>query len=133
VPDLLAELHAERFEIALVTNKPIEQSVQILQAFDLLKYFRWRMGGDGPFPRKPAPDALYAVMRDASAGKEDTMMVGDSGVDLQTARSAGVRICLARYGFGFSDIAADTLTGEELIVDAPTEIVDAVRRDGHRY
>jgi hypothetical protein len=44
-----------------------------------------------------------------------------------------VRICLARYGFGFPDITADTLTGEELIVDAPNEIVNAVRRDGHRY
>jgi phosphoglycolate phosphatase len=128
VPDLLKRLRAQQLEMALVTNKPLEQSVQILKAFDLLKYFRWRIGGDGPLPRKPAPDGLYAVMRDAAAGKDDTMLVGDSGVDLQTARNAGVRICLARYGFGFADIAPGTLTGDELIVDGPHEIADAVRQ-----
>jgi phosphoglycolate phosphatase len=128
VPELLKHLRAQHLEIALVTNKPLEQSVQILKAFDLLKYFRWRIGGDGPLPRKPAPDGLYAVMRDAAAGKDDTMLVGDSGVDLQTARNAGVRICLARYGFGFADIAPGTLTGDELIVDGPHEIADAVRQ-----
>jgi phosphoglycolate phosphatase len=128
VPDLLKHLCAQHLDMALVTNKPLEQSVQILKAFDLLKYFRWRIGGDGPLPRKPAPDGLYAVMRDAAAGKDDTMLVGDSGVDLQTARNAGVRICLARYGFGFADIAPGTLTGDELIVDAPHEIADAVRQ-----
>ena len=67
-------------------------------------------------------------MRDASAGHDDTMLVGDSGVDLQTARNAGVRVCLARYGFGFAEIAPDTLAGDELIVDRPAEIVDAVRQ-----
>jgi phosphoglycolate phosphatase len=128
VPELLEHLRAQQLEMALVTNKPLEQSVQILEAFDLLKYFRWRVGGDGPLPRKPAPDGLYAVMRDASAGNGDTMLVGDSAVDLQTARNAGVRICLARYGFGFADIAPDTLSGAEVIVDGPHEIVDAVRQ-----
>jgi phosphoglycolate phosphatase len=128
VPDLLEELHARELGLALVTNKPLEQSVNILEAFDLLKYFQWRVGGDGPLPRKPAPDGLYAVMRDASAGNDDTMLVGDSGVDLQTARNAGVRVCLARYGFGFAEIAPGTLAGDELIVDRPAEIVDAVRQ-----
>ena len=128
IPDVLKELHAQQLDMALVTNKPLEQSVQILKAFDLLKYFRWRVGGDGPWPRKPDPAGLRSVMRDASVDEDDTMLVGDSGVDLQTARHAGVRVCLARYGFGFADLAPDALTGDELIVDAPHEIVDAVRR-----
>ena len=52
---------------------------------------------------------------------------GDSTVDLETARNAGVRICLARYGFGFADLAPDVLRGDELIVDQPREIAEAVR------
>jgi hypothetical protein len=41
---------------------------------------------------------------------------------LQTARNAGVGICLARYGFGFADLAADALTGDELLADSPAQI-----------
>jgi len=54
------------------------------------------------------------------------MLVGDSGVDLSTARNAGVRICLARYGFGFADVAPETLRGDELLVDEPSQIAGAV-------
>ena len=132
IPEVLKQLHVHGFEMALVTNKPLEQSMQILKAFDLLKYFRWRVGGDGPWPRKPDPEGLRSVMTDASAGPDDTMLVGDSGVDLQTARNAGVRVCLARYGFGFADIPPGALAGDDIIVDSPTEIVDVVRRtDDH--
>ena len=41
-------------------------------------------------------------MKQASAGPSETILVGDSAVDLQTSRNAGVRICLARYGFGYA-------------------------------
>ena len=45
-------------------------------------------------------------------------MVGDSAIDLQTARAAGVRVCLVRYGFGFGTVAGK-LRGDELIVETP--------------
>jgi phosphoglycolate phosphatase len=108
--------------MALLTNKPFEQTRTILETFTLSKYFRWSVGGDGPWPRKPAPDGLRYLMTQAPAGPAETLMIGDSSVDLQTARNAGVRICLARYGFGFADIAANTLVGDELLADSPGEI-----------
>ena len=43
-------------------------------------------------------------------------------VDLETARNAGVRICLARYGFGFADLAPGTLKGDEWLADSPRAI-----------
>jgi phosphoglycolate phosphatase-like HAD superfamily hydrolase len=46
----------------------------------------------------------------------DTVMVGDSAIDLRTGRAAGTRICLVRYGFGFTT-AAGELSGDELIAD----------------
>lgn len=128
VPDVLRELHEEGIALALLTNKPLEQSVQILRAFDLVKYFRWRVGGDGPWPRKPDPEGLRFLMGEASARTEETLLVGDSIVDLQTARNAGVHICLARYGFGFHDFSGDALNGEESLVDDPREIPDVVRK-----
>ena len=47
-------------------------------------------------------------------------------IDLQTARNAGVRICLARYGFGFADLRPDELRGDEWIADTPADIAGAL-------
>jgi phosphoglycolate phosphatase len=122
VPRMLEDVRARDVAVALLTNKPREHSVKILEAFDLAKYFRWVVGGDGPWPRKPAPDAMRFLMRQASAGPSETILVGDSRVDLHTARNAGVRVCLARYGFGYADVPVDELTGAETLVDRPSEI-----------
>ena len=122
IPQLLDELRLHGISMALLTNKPREQSVKILDVFALSKYFRWVVGGDGPWPRKPAPDGARFLMNQASAGPGETMIIGDSMVDLQTSRNAGVRICLARYGFGFADLDADQLRGDESLVDTPKDI-----------
>ena len=130
VAGALRELREERITTALLTNKPLEQAVAILRAFDLFKYFPWRVGGDGPWPRKPDPEGLRFLMDMAQAQPRDTMLVGDSSTDWQTARNADVRVCLARYGFGFPDLAEGTLTGEEWLVDHPREIPEVARQAG---
>jgi phosphoglycolate phosphatase len=126
VPELLAELSRRNVSLALLTNKPLQASVRILEHFGLAGYFPRRVGGDGPWPRKPAPDGLQFLMREEAVAPAGTTLVGDSSVDLQTARNAGVRVCLARYGFGFADLAADSLEGSELLVDRPAEIAEAL-------
>jgi phosphoglycolate phosphatase len=122
ISHLLEHLHGHDITMALLTNKPLDQTKTILETFEFSKYFRWSAGGDGPWPRKPAPDGLRYLMRQASVGPSETVMIGDSSVDLQTARNAGVRICLARYGFGFAEIASSTLAGDELLADSPGDI-----------
>jgi phosphoglycolate phosphatase len=127
IPELLADLSSAHVAMALLTNKPLAASTRILQAFGLEKYFSVCIGGDGPWPRKPVPDGLQFVMKSASAEPKDTLLVGDSPIDLQTARNGGVRICLARYGFGFADLSPQELRGDELIVDDPRDIARAMR------
>jgi phosphoglycolate phosphatase len=122
IPGLLDQLQSRQVAMALLTNKPLEQTRKILDLFDLAPYFRWVVGGDGPWPRKPAPDALIFLMNQASSDPAETTLIGDSIVDLQTSRNAGVRICLARYGFGFADLPADQLRGDEALVDTPADI-----------
>ena len=130
IPALLDELRGREIAMALLTNKPLSQSRAILETFDLSRYFTWVVGGDGPWPRKPAPDGMRFLMSQASAGPAETILIGDSTVDLQTSRNAGVRICLARYGFGYADLPAAELTGEEALVDTPAEIAEVL--DGRR-
>ena len=87
---------------------------------------RWVVGGDGPWPRKPAPEGMWHLMQQASAAPDETVLIGDSAIDLQTSRNAGVAVCLARYGFGFADLSADALRGDESLVNTPAEIADVV-------
>ena len=126
IPRMLDDLSGTQTAMALLTNKPMAQSVRLLEIFGLAKYFRWIVGGDGPWPRKPSPDGMRHLMHQASAGPLETILVGDSAVDLITSRNAGVRICLARYGFGYADLPADDLRGDEALVDTPSEIAMVV-------
>ena len=122
IADLLDELQSRQMSMALLTNKPLDQSNRILDAFGFAEHFRWLVGGDGPWPRKPEPDGIRFLMQQAGANADETVLIGDSTVDLKTARNAGVRICLARYGFGFADVPAADLRGDESLVDTPAEI-----------
>jgi phosphoglycolate phosphatase len=129
IPALLSELEAAGMALAVLTNKPLEPSVRILDAFDLSKHFQWVVGGDGPWPRKPAPDGMQFLMQQAGTDPGETVLVGDSTIDLQTSRNTGVGICLARYGFGFAELAASDLRGDEWVVDTPAEISGVLSGD----
>lgn len=124
VSDLLARL-ARLVCLAVLTNKPGGATARVLDGLGLAPYFAWVVAGDGPLARKPDPEGLLHLMRQANAPPDATVLVGDSGNDLETARRAGSRICLARYGFGYRLTDAD-LHGDERLADTPRDIGDIV-------
>jgi phosphoglycolate phosphatase len=89
---------SRRARLAVLTNKPEGVSRQILDALHIGDRFETVIGGDGPYPRKPDPRGLLALM--AMAGSTRTLMVGDSPIDWATASAAGCSFAWARYGFG---------------------------------
>jgi phosphoglycolate phosphatase len=115
---------ATRARLAVLTNKPLHQTARLLEALGLRARFADVIGGDGPLPRKPHPDGLRALMRSAGVEPSGTVLVGDSQTDLLTARHAGTRLCLVRYGFGFESVPPASLSVEDLLVDAPRELPD---------
>jgi len=125
MPDTIASL-AARASLGVLTNKPIEATRAILDGLHLSPFFDADavLGGDGPHPRKPDPAGLQALCDRANVPSADAMLVGDSVVDWETARHAGTRICLARYGFGFREFPQNRLDGTERIIDAPSELLD---------
>lgn len=127
IPEALAGAAAIA-PLAVLTNKPEEQTVAILDALGLRDPFRWVIGGNSRFPRKPDPASLQYLATEAGVGPGQVVLVGDSLVDVRTARNAGTRLCVARYGFGFASISEGTLTPGEVVVDHPGEIVGVVRR-----
>jgi len=124
IPEVLAALGA-RASLALLTNKPRGATRRILAGVDLVRFFDEdaMVGGDGPFPRKPDPDGLLWLCTRAGVGPGATMLVGDSAIDWRTARNAGTRICLARYGFGFRGFAQAELSAGEAVIDAPQDLL----------
>jgi len=115
------EALAPRANLAILTNKPQRPTERILEGLAIAPLFRWVIGGDTDHGRKPDPAGLNYLMSVAGAGAAETVMVGDSAIDLRTARAAGTRICLVRYGFGFRTAVAE-LAGDELVADHPSEI-----------
>jgi phosphoglycolate phosphatase len=100
--DGIAEVVAEaaaRVPLAVLTNKPGGPTRRLLDAFDLSRHFRWVIGGDDAYPRKPDPAALHALVGLAETTAAQTLMIGDSMVDVETGRNAGTRVCGVLYGF----------------------------------
>ena len=83
----------------VLTNKPGGFAREILQGLGMLESFRAVIGGDES-PRKPEPEGLLALCKALEAAPAETLLVGDSTVDVATARAAGVRVCAILWGLG---------------------------------
>lgn len=123
IPETL-EAMAGRVMMAVLTNKPREATRRILEGLDLHSHFIEVVAGDGPFPRKPDPASLRHVIETAKTTAAQTVLVGDSRVDLETAERAGTRIALARYGFGFRFSPAE-LAGAA-VIEKPMDLLQVL-------
>ena len=104
VPEALEKLAA--FPMAVLTNKPVRISVRILEGLRLAKYFRAVYGGNSFETKKPDPLGALTILRGLGAAPVEAMLIGDSEVDVQTARNAGTFAAAVNYGFGTHDRAA---------------------------
>lgn len=92
--------------MAVLTNKPVRVSVRILNEMGLAKYFRVIYGGNSFETKKPDPLGAITILSEFGASPREAMLVGDSEVDVQTARNAGTLAVAVNYGFGVHDRAA---------------------------
>lgn len=94
----LEELDTPERTLSVLTNKPHRESTLILEGLGLHARFSFVYGGDSFARKKPDPIGVRRLIDDAEATENETLFVGDSAVDLATARRAGVRCCLVTYG-----------------------------------
>ena len=113
----------EHARLAVLTNKPTRATEAVLDGLGLTAYFDDVVGGDGEWPRKPDPAGLQHLIERAGAARGGTLLVGDSAIDHETAARAGVRCCLATYGFGYASFPPERLSGNEWLVRHPSELV----------
>jgi phosphoglycolate phosphatase len=109
----------KHFSMAVLTNKPTRFSQRILEGLDLARYFRYVHGGNSFTRKKPDPMGLDALLRDFHAAPHEAMMIGDSAVDVQTARNAHTWSCCVTYGLGAAGLAA---CPPDVLVESLTEL-----------
>ena len=103
VADSLAELSRTKVPMAVLTNKPVKISVRILEALGLATHFRAIYGGNSFESKKPDPRGANTIVSEFGASPRETMLIGDSEVDVQTARNASLIAVAVNYGFGVHD------------------------------
>ena len=90
----------EKHSMAVLTNKPVNFSRAILDGLGFSRYFRYVYGGNSFAKKKPDPMGAHTLLRDFKAAPQEAMIVGDSDVDIKTARNAGIWSCGVSYGLG---------------------------------
>jgi phosphoglycolate phosphatase len=118
VPEALEHLAA--FPMAILTNKPVRVSNRILEELGLAKYFRAVYGGNSFETKKPNPHGAHTILREFGAAPAEAILIGDSEVDVQTARNAGTFAAAVNYGFGAHDRAAHPA---DIYLDRLTDLV----------
>ncbi len=119
---MLEELQKKGIKTAVVSNKADFATKKLAESyFGGLLASAVGENEAGGIRKKPAPDSLLAVMHELGAEKEKTAYVGDSEVDIQTARNAGVD-CIS-VTWGFKDREFLIKNGASRLIDAPSEIV----------
>jgi phosphoglycolate phosphatase len=93
--------------MAVLTNKPVRISKAIIEGLGLSKHFFQIYGGNSFEQKKPHPKGVEALLSESGIDAAKAMMVGDSAVDVQTARNAGIKACGVTYGFQPETLAAE--------------------------
>jgi len=92
--------------MAVLTNKPVNISVRILEGLGLEGFFRAIYGGNSFATKKPDPLGANTILSEFRIAAPQAAMVGDSEVDVQTARNVGMISAIVNFGFGTHDRAA---------------------------
>lgn len=99
VTELLQTLQARGVMLAVASNKYQEATLKLVRHFFPSICFAAIYGQREEVPIKPAPDIVYDILRDTGVVKEATLYVGDSGVDMQTAKNADIVSVGVTWGF----------------------------------
>jgi len=118
---ICASRNGDAVQMAVLSNKPVVPSRAIVDALGLGNYFFQVYGGNSFHTKKPDPTGVQALLSEAHVRPEQAVIIGDSDIDVLTARNAGIYSLGVNYGFAphtFIDAAPDVL------IDQPQELAE---------
>jgi phosphoglycolate phosphatase len=115
--------HAPPRAMAVLTNKPVRPARAICDALGLAPFFMNIYGGNSFSTKKPDPEGLFALMSEADAKPEETVMIGDSQVDVLTARNGGAWSIGCTFGLAPGSLEE---IPPDILVDSPADWTEAL-------
>ncbi len=111
----------------VVSNKPTEASIYILEKLGVSHYFEFIIGGGDKFPLKPNPTAIKYILEKTKSNPEKSWIVGDNHTDMDAGKSAGIKLCFANYGLGIKS----KKNPPDIEINTFKEFVDFVTKKGN--
>ncbi len=99
VKEVLKDLSKKRFKISLLTTKGQDQADKLIDHFELRKYFAFVMGRRDGLKHKPSPESLLFICNEINVESKNTLMVGDTELDILCGKNAGAKTCAVSYGY----------------------------------
>lgn len=124
---LLEDMKAAGIRLAVLSNKPDREAVNVVKSIFGESTFQWVQGQKEDVPRKPDPTAALMIARELGTGPSEALYIGDSEVDIATGNAAGMKTIGVSWGFRGKE--ALRAAGAGLVVDSPEEIMELIIRD----
>ncbi len=126
VIELLKTLKSKKYKLAVVSNKH-EYLVKELNERMFMGLFDVSVGATSEIAHKPAPDMVYKALAELDLGADDVLFIGDSDIDIQTAKRAGIRNIGVTWGFRSREVLIKE--GADAIVDRVDELIPLIEGD----
>lgn len=125
IVDMLRELKTQGIKLAVLSNKPHLQTVDVVNAFFEKDTFSCMQGQMDGVPRKPDPTAAVIIAEKIQAVPEECVYIGDSDVDMQTGNAASMVTVGVTWGFRSREVLIEN--GAKYTIDKPEELIKIVK------
>lgn len=124
LPDTLQEMRDKGIVLGIVSNKPASTLDEVLPKFFPEGFFKYVYGSSENVPLKPDPHCVLEIMKKENIGKNQVLYVGDTGVDMETGKNAGVFTIGVLWGFRDEDELQKH--GADAIIDSPEKLLEYI-------
>ena len=111
-------------QMAVLSNKPVVPSRDIVRALGLGDFFVCVYGGNSFTTKKPDPLGVRTIMQETGVAADEALIIGDSAVDVLTGRNAGLWTCGVTYGFAPHSLEQ---APPDVLVESPRELGELLR------
>ncbi len=111
-------------QMAVLTNKPVHASRDIVRALGLGDFFTCVYGGNSFTTKKPDPLGVRTILQETGVAPDEALMIGDSSVDVLTGRNAGLWTCGVTYGFAPHSLEK---VPPDVLIESPRELGELLR------
>lgn len=124
IPEMLKALKDRGIHLAVLSNKPDRQTVKVVKEIFGDNIFDYAQGQKDGIRRKPAPDGVWYLMEQMQVSKEECLYIGDSEVDAETGKNAGLKTIGVLWGF--RDRKTLETAGADHLIERPEELLQFV-------